>query len=195
MKQSPKLPAEKRRAQLIKAAEKIFTRKGYVRATTEEIARAAKLTKGALYFHFDSKEDIFFAVVKEVNGAFLDSLTEILHSEPDPLKAVEKSMLKSLELIDRQKYFTVEFWRQAHNIPIVRNYLFEKHTCMEKEVVGYFMSHTRLTKKEAASLFGLLHAVFDGIMVRNMFLTRELEYKNIIPTLIEMIKQYLIKNK
>ena len=36
-------------------------------ATTEEIARAADLTKGALYFHFKSKEDIFFAVYKNIS--------------------------------------------------------------------------------------------------------------------------------
>lgn len=195
MKQSPKLPAEKRRAQLIKAAEKVFTRKGYLRATTEEIARTARLTKGALYFHFENKEDIFFAVVKEVNENFIDSLVDVLHSEPDPLKAIEKSINKSLELIERQKYFTVEFWRQAHNIPIVRNYLMEKHTCLEREIVDYFMRRSQLTKKRAKALFGLLHAIFDGIMVRNMFVSQELEYREIIPTLIEMVKQYLTKNK
>ena len=64
IKQSPKLPAEKRREQLLKAAEKVIVKKGFRHTTMEEIARQAKLTKGALYFHFKNKEEIFFELVK-----------------------------------------------------------------------------------------------------------------------------------
>ena len=52
IKQSPKLPAEERKMQLLMSAQKLFTKKGFKETTTNEIAADAKLTKGALYFHF-----------------------------------------------------------------------------------------------------------------------------------------------
>ena len=63
IKQSPKLPPELRRHQLLKAARTLFVKKGYQGTTTEQIARRAGLTKGALYHHFTNKEDILMGLL------------------------------------------------------------------------------------------------------------------------------------
>lgn len=70
IKQSPKLPAETRRDQLLNAAQILFIKKGYRATTTEAIARRAGLTKGALYFHFKSKEAIFSKLVRRATDQF-----------------------------------------------------------------------------------------------------------------------------
>lgn len=49
---------------LLQAAEKIFVRDGYEGAELGEIAALAGRTKGAIYAHFKSKEDIFLALVE-----------------------------------------------------------------------------------------------------------------------------------
>ena len=49
------------RAKLIRAARALFARKGYADVGTEEIARRAGVTRGALYHQFPSKEDLFLA--------------------------------------------------------------------------------------------------------------------------------------
>ncbi|MCK9151869.1 TetR/AcrR family transcriptional regulator [Methanobacterium alcaliphilum] len=49
--------------EIIDAAENHFFKKGYEKTTMEEIANALELTKPALYRYFQSKEDLFFAVV------------------------------------------------------------------------------------------------------------------------------------
>jgi AcrR family transcriptional regulator len=49
---------------LLHAAEKIFVRDGYEGAELGEIAALAGRTKGAIYAHFKSKEDIFLALVE-----------------------------------------------------------------------------------------------------------------------------------
>ena len=51
------------RAQLIDAAATVFARHGYVAASLDEVAEEAGLTKGAVYSNFDSKEDLFLAVI------------------------------------------------------------------------------------------------------------------------------------
>jgi AcrR family transcriptional regulator len=53
------------RAQLIDAAATVFARRGLVAASLDEVAEEAGLTKGAVYSNFDSKEDLFQAVIDE----------------------------------------------------------------------------------------------------------------------------------
>ena len=85
IKQSPKMPAEKRRRQLLGAAYKLFLKKGYRVTTTEEIALKAGLTKGAIYHHFKNKEDILYELVKSISeemnetfvGGFKKNMTPV----------------------------------------------------------------------------------------------------------------------
>jgi AcrR family transcriptional regulator len=50
---------------LLRAAEEVFVREGYAGAELGEIASLAGRTKGAIYAQFESKEDIFMALVEE----------------------------------------------------------------------------------------------------------------------------------
>jgi AcrR family transcriptional regulator len=53
------------RAQLIDAAATVFARRGYVAASLDEVAEEAGLTKGAVYSNFESKEELFQAVIDD----------------------------------------------------------------------------------------------------------------------------------
>src|SRR5579864_4615978 len=51
------------RQKILDATEKLLLLKGLARVTTKEIARETGLSEGALYRHFDHKEEIFFALM------------------------------------------------------------------------------------------------------------------------------------
>ena len=53
------------RERLLDAAAEVFAERGYRAATVEDLAAAAGLTKGAVYWNFESKEDVFFALIEE----------------------------------------------------------------------------------------------------------------------------------
>ncbi len=160
------MPAEKRRAQLLKAAEKVISRKGYAKASVEMIAKEAGLTKGALYFHFKSKEDVFFELIKYRNEqtrcVFFDLLDDSL-----PIGEVIANMIKSaLRLIDEKKYFNLDLWQKANKVKRIRNYLEEEHEQLRDAVVKYTKKRSGLTLRECEWLFDLIHTFIEGLVVQ-----------------------------
>jgi AcrR family transcriptional regulator len=58
-----------RRAQILRAARAVFVERGYLAARVEDIAKRAGLSKGAVYFYYTSKRDLFLSLVREEQEA------------------------------------------------------------------------------------------------------------------------------
>lgn len=65
---------------LLDAAEKLFAERGLGGASLEDIADAAGYTRGAIYAHFGSKEELFLAVIERQRQRFLDGFTDVVSS-------------------------------------------------------------------------------------------------------------------
>lgn len=61
-------PPQVRRADLLDAAERCFAERGYHETTVDAIAERAGVSKGAFYWHFDTKRDAFTALVDRMAG-------------------------------------------------------------------------------------------------------------------------------
>jgi TetR/AcrR family acrAB operon transcriptional repressor len=66
MARRTKAEAEATRARILDAAEQLFERAGVARTTLQEIAQAAGVTRGAVYWHFKDKVDLFNAMMERV---------------------------------------------------------------------------------------------------------------------------------
>lgn len=72
-------------------AMRIFLEKGYHGTSIDDITRAAGLTKGALYWHFSSKEDLLKRIVEEFERRFLNGLIQaVKDAQGDILDKMEK---------------------------------------------------------------------------------------------------------
>jgi AcrR family transcriptional regulator len=85
-----------------------FARKGYAAASLDEIARAAQLTKGAVYHHFSGKQDLFRAVFDEIHAEFTASLRRAAEQGPDPWDGFLAGIRVFLDAC-----LTTRFWRIA----------------------------------------------------------------------------------
>jgi len=65
---------EATRAALIAAARPLFAERGYAGVGTEEIVRAAGVTRGALYHHFDGKRELFEAVYEQLEAELAERI-------------------------------------------------------------------------------------------------------------------------
>ncbi|WP_110944680.1 TetR family transcriptional regulator [Streptomyces niger] len=86
------------RQALIRSAAQSFIDKGVSASGMVDISRRARLSKGALYFHFESKEELTLAVRDEALGA-LRELEEQLLRAPDPVLSASRDF--TIALLDR----------------------------------------------------------------------------------------------
>jgi len=112
------------RARLVEAALHVFAEQGYDRATVEEISLAAGYSKGAYYFHFDSKEDIFLELV----STWIEDQTARLSGRAR--RPIAAALLETLESLlrydDRDSHWQLllpEIWAQSHRNPRIRETL------------------------------------------------------------------------
>jgi AcrR family transcriptional regulator len=66
--------SEATRGALLEAARSLFAERGYAGVGTEEIVRAAGVTRGALYHHFDGKRELFEAVYERVEAGLAERI-------------------------------------------------------------------------------------------------------------------------
>ena len=83
MARRTKEDAQKTRSRILASALSLFSKKGYEHTTFTDIAARLKMTKGAVYWHFDSKEKLLVTLVDEMLTKFRRQITELLPSGGD----------------------------------------------------------------------------------------------------------------
>jgi AcrR family transcriptional regulator len=130
MEEAPASPSRSQatRAALIAAARRLFGACGYAEVGTEEIVRAAGVTRGALYHHFDSKRELLAAVYEQIEAELTERIaTAALSGESaadDPLEALRlgadlfldaclEPEVQRIVLLDAPSVLGWERWREV----------------------------------------------------------------------------------
>jgi AcrR family transcriptional regulator len=91
------------RASLLEAAMEVFARRGYQDASVDEIAERAGYSKGAIYFHFAGKDDLFFALLEErIDRPMRDAIKLLESAPPEEDMALEANRY-FVELVSGQR--------------------------------------------------------------------------------------------
>lgn len=58
--------ADRRRDQILDAAQALFSTKGFAQTTVDDLVASLRIAKGTLYYHFTGKDDILRAIIDRV---------------------------------------------------------------------------------------------------------------------------------
>lgn len=126
MARRTKAEAEETRQRILTAALDVFVKEGYERATFEDVAARIGLSKGAVYWHFKSKPDLFTEVVADMTAKHDKQIARVL-PEPVSLNGLVAHFIERARLFVEQprsrKYFQMmlrQDWPAAKFIPIKR---------------------------------------------------------------------------
>jgi AcrR family transcriptional regulator len=78
------------REALVRACMRLFAERGFTNTSLDDIAREARLTKGAIYWHFENKDALFAAILGRIREVWQRDVLQPLSAEADPRKKLER---------------------------------------------------------------------------------------------------------
>ena len=159
--------ADTKRA-LVSAARRLFSRHGYAATSLDEVCERARVTKGALYHHFRNKENLFSAVLEDVEDDFVRAAIAAVEPGADVWESLRSAGTGFLEMCTRGDVRRIVMeapavlgWERARQLEMA-NALGLLRTSLEQAVVDGI-----LTSDAPDVLAQLLGAIFNeaGMMV------------------------------
>ncbi len=189
-------PEEVRRRQILNAAKQCFIDQGLDSTTMRDVAKEAKLSLGGIYFHFDSKSDIFRAVCDETYGTVLRKWQDKAGDHASTgglLKALATINIKMIE--DDPNYFRLALVLNAaavsdkdlQKIKRVHHRSFVEFIEKSLEAAVHskeFRAHDSLGVAES------IVAIFDGFYLRRS-INAEIHARQSITTALNLIIEAL----
>jgi len=171
----PKVPVEhktKVQEKIIQAALKNFAKNGYSETSMDDIAKSADVSKGGLYHHFPSKEDLFLAICKK-NQQLLEESRAGLFEKKEKLSSDLGKFYDSMVDVNRNtEKIWLEGWAEAVRNPKVKLIVQKQREEIVLQIAGYLKkmkSDTGLFKNHSESDFRDLAkgicALFSGTTI------------------------------
>lgn len=132
------------KSRLLQAAARVFAQQGYAGATLDQIGAAAGLTKGAVYWHFSSKSDLYLALLES-------DLADIFHEMPQSIEQLThaEDMGKALS------YWLTDIILEKCRIDQDKNLLFYEFLASSRDVA---------VKEKLKTLYTFSHASMNQIV-------------------------------
>lgn len=112
-------PAEQRREQILHAAFSCFADKGYHATRMDDLVRASGLSKGSLYWHFRSKEEVFLALFDSFAAELYGEWDAAAHSGADALDVLRRECEIAVEILSNDRMGLLA-WAEFLNHPTAR---------------------------------------------------------------------------
>jgi AcrR family transcriptional regulator len=143
-KWTPERRRQLTRDALVDAAAEVFARRGFEGATLEEIAETAGYTRGAIYKHFDGKEELFFAVLDKRIEAQFKPFSDVLERGREA--AADPAQLSEAwhQVLSRESQWVVldlEFRLYALRNPEVRERWVAHEQELRRVIVKFMEDH------------------------------------------------------
>ncbi len=139
------------RNRLLDAAVEVFARRGYERATIDEIAAEAGLSKGTVYWHFDSKADLFQALLEERFDRPVEAVMEITRTaspEEPSAPAVSAEVARLFASQPRLVQLMQEYWAAAARDPAMR----ERYVARQRRLRGALVETLRVRQERLGAV-------------------------------------------
>ncbi len=113
---------EEFRKKVIQASGQIFSRYGFRKTTMDEIARALKMGKSSIYYYFESKEEIFEAVVLYEANILRNELTTAIKSVDSPIDKMKRYVFVRMKSFEKlSNYYNAIFDKNLDHFNFIEN--------------------------------------------------------------------------
>lgn len=163
------LPEHARREQILSAARRCFVENGYFPTRVDDIAQAAGLSKGGVYFHFKSKQEVFNSLVDEEFEKSMEFLRTVT-AGPEPIAEKMQQVAQHYltyfgQAPDAPRFFIV-MGEMALRDAVLAQKLLEMQTSFIQEVaklIDQGIQEGMLRAVDSLAVASILKGLIDGV--------------------------------
>jgi AcrR family transcriptional regulator len=192
---------EERKDQIIAAATKVFTRQGFADARMDDIVTESGLSKGALYWYFDSKDAIIVSILDQIFDYETTHVRKILEREDSAMAKLEVFVDTTINDLEKMKPLMpifFDFWslsvrKKTINQAIKRYY--QSFLDLIEPIIegGVEQGEFRpVNVRETALAIG---AMFEGTILFYVYFSDIIDIEKQFRTNLEIILEGLLRNK
>nr|WP_156990987.1 TetR/AcrR family transcriptional regulator [Caproicibacter fermentans] len=185
------------REKIVDTSRELFCKKGYYQVSTNEIARAANISIGNLYFYFPNKETIFLEILDRYHQSFLKIHEGFLRDAENSSKDLKHFLRGLMEMIIKNHENSRELNREIQILslsdPAVAALLEKQQEQTEVTVFRYFEKYRDQLQVQdleaaAAITFSLINSVVDQIA----FSKNKINRKRLLTETVNAVEIYLL---
>lgn len=188
---------DERWEQILTAARACFLENGYFATKMDEIARASGLSKGGIYFHFESKREIFRALVQQeydVTMAAIDGVMSETNSVPEMLIELAGYFLELFTNSDRPRFMVIigEMALRDEEIQEQLKELQTNYFDRIAELLNRGVEAGQVRECDARSMAIVLKSMLDG-MQANLALGMTVDVEETLTAAMDLLAHGLIQ--
>jgi AcrR family transcriptional regulator len=177
------------REKILEAATGVFAEKGYYEALVDEIAQVSKTSKGAIYFHFPSKEGLFAALMERLAERLLADVEGAIARKQGAVAKVQAALETVMEqLVRRRRLAKILLVQSLHSPAFTRKRLelFERFARLIEKHLDEAIAEGSIAPIDSEVVaHAWLGAIYE-LTVRWLY-TDELPLERALPTLSQLL--------
>lgn len=170
-----KSKAQRSRDKILRAATSVFAEKGFEAASMDDIVQASGVSKGGIYWHFKSKDEMIAAVFRELFEQEIEQMAALVvagGSASDRLAQIMRASVADVQALDAELPFTLEIYAQAARQEALGEVLqayFSRYHAMLTELVAQGVAQGEFRPVDPADTALTLMSLFEGLLLLWVF--------------------------
>ena len=190
---------EEFRKKIIITAGQIFSHYGFKKTTMDEIAKALKIGKSSIYYYFESKEDIFEAVVLFEANILRNELTTAIKSVESPIGKMKNYVFVRMKAFEKlSNYYNAIFDKNLDHFDFIET-IREKYDREELAILRLIIYHGirkkvfNVVNSEYTAM--AVQTTLKGLEVPLFWKKKELNIENRLNAILDVLFYGIVKNR
>ena len=176
--------SEERKTQILAAATKVFTERGFAEARMDDIVAESGLSKGTLYWYFDSKDAIIVGILDQIFDFETSRVRELLEREASAKMKLEvfvETTIKDLERMKPLMPIFFDFWalsvRKKSIKRAIRRY-YQKFLDLIEPIIADGIEQGEFRSVDVRETAIAIGAMYEGTILFYIYFPDYIDFEN-----------------
>ena len=190
--------SEERKSQILEAATTVFTERGFADARMDDIVAESGLSKGALYWYFDSKDAIIISILDHIldfETSHVRNLLKYEHSAKAKFEIFVDTMISDMEKIKPLMPIFFDFWSLSIRNKTINQAMkryYQSFLDLIEPIIEAGIEQGEFHRVDVRETAVAIGAMYEGTILFNLYFSEIIDFENQFKSNMDLIMEGLI---